>query len=306
MKISIIIPVYNKIDYVEKSLGSALSQDFDDFEVVAVDDGSTDGSGAFCDDWAQRDKRLKVIHQQNGGDTSARRTGLSHAIGQYIMFCDADDQLLPNALSTAYNAMIKHKADEVMGAFQNQYGNITISKRLGKVNPNDLIDDILGNRQSFPMQWAILFKRELIEGIFTFPREINEGPDKLFQIIVLLKKPNVYIIDTPLYLYNIGVPNGRKHSVEYEKRFDILLKQILEPEWSRFQDGFKLHMVKIYEYYLDLKQYEAFSDYYCEFRKQDLSRIPFKDRLVVMLPPKLAGWLVRNYKRWLRWKERRI
>ena len=86
MKISVIIPVYNKDTYVRKCLQQALSQDYDDYEVIAVDDGSSDSSSAICDEMANENPRLKVIHKENGGVTAARRTGVEEARGQYIMF----------------------------------------------------------------------------------------------------------------------------------------------------------------------------------------------------------------------------
>ena len=91
MKASIIIPVYNKEQYVEKCLRSALNQTFDDFEVIAVDDGSPDASGRILDRRAEAEKRLRVIHRENGGAAAARNTGLDAARGKYIFFADADD-----------------------------------------------------------------------------------------------------------------------------------------------------------------------------------------------------------------------
>lgn len=93
MEISIIIPIYNKEKYVRSCLTSALSQDFEDYEVIAVDDGSTDGSGLICDEIAQKDKRLRVIHTENGGVTAARRHGVEEAQGRFIMFCDSDEAI---------------------------------------------------------------------------------------------------------------------------------------------------------------------------------------------------------------------
>ncbi|QMV69779.1 glycosyltransferase [Sphingobacterium paramultivorum] len=92
-KLSIIIPVYNAEKYLNACIGSILSQSFRDFEIILVNDGSTDGSGAICDSFTIKDKRIKVFHKENGGVSSARNLGLDHALGEWIYFIDADDDI---------------------------------------------------------------------------------------------------------------------------------------------------------------------------------------------------------------------
>lgn len=91
MKFSIVIPVYNVEKYLDACVESVLSQTFRDFEIILVDDGSPDRSGSMCDGWAQKDSRVKVIHQENGGLSVARNTGIRSATGEYVMFLDSDD-----------------------------------------------------------------------------------------------------------------------------------------------------------------------------------------------------------------------
>ena len=86
MKVSIVIPVYNKAEYICDCLESILQQDFEDFEILVVDDGSTDDSGSICDEKAAQNSRIRVIHTENGGVTAARRKGVEQAVGEYIMF----------------------------------------------------------------------------------------------------------------------------------------------------------------------------------------------------------------------------
>lgn len=85
-RLSIIIPVYNNENYLRSALQSVLAQTYPDFEVLVVDDGSTDGSRAICQEFAQKDKRLRIIHKENGGVSSARNRGIEEAVGQYIAF----------------------------------------------------------------------------------------------------------------------------------------------------------------------------------------------------------------------------
>lgn len=97
-KISVIIPVYNKASALCACLDSMLSQTFQDFECILIDDGSMDESGEICDQYSCRDTRIKVLHKQNGGVSSARNAGIEMAQGQYLMFCDADDTIPVDAL----------------------------------------------------------------------------------------------------------------------------------------------------------------------------------------------------------------
>lgn len=98
-RFSFIIPVYNVEPYLSECLDSVLSQDFEDFEVCVVDDGSSDGSSLICDDYAARNRRIKLCHQENGGVSVARNRALDMATGEYIWFVDSDDYVLPGALS---------------------------------------------------------------------------------------------------------------------------------------------------------------------------------------------------------------
>ena len=106
--LSVIIPVYNVEKYLRKCVDSILLQDFANMEVILVDDGSPDNSGAICDEYAEKDARVKVIHKENGGVSSARNTGLDVAQGKYIAFVDSDDYLLPNSFQPNVEYMENH------------------------------------------------------------------------------------------------------------------------------------------------------------------------------------------------------
>lgn len=99
-KVSVILPVYNVKKYLDRCFESISSQTFTDFEVLAVDDGSTDGSGELCDEWAQKDKRIRVLHKQNGGLSDARNVGIDASCGEYITCIDSDDYVSTDYLET--------------------------------------------------------------------------------------------------------------------------------------------------------------------------------------------------------------
>lgn len=109
--ISIIVPVYNMDGYLDRCLGSIVRQTFTDFEVLLVDDGSTDGSERRCDEWEQNDPRIRVIHKENGGLSDARNVGLDAAKGDFIAFVDSDDYLAKDMLEKLYAAVTKQNAE---------------------------------------------------------------------------------------------------------------------------------------------------------------------------------------------------
>lgn len=115
--ISVIIPVYNLEKCLERAVDSVLNQTYRNVEVLLVDDGSTDGSGALCDVFARQDCRVRVIHRPNGGVSAARNTGLDSAKGEYVCFVDGDDWIEPGMLAFLHNLLQKYQADLAMCGF---------------------------------------------------------------------------------------------------------------------------------------------------------------------------------------------
>lgn len=105
MKLSIIIPIYNSEKYIEACLKSCLAQDFDDYEIICVDDGSTDLSYHICQQYVQNNLRIRVIKKENGGVSSARNKGIEEAKGEWIWFVDSDDMVLRNCISYLYSCV---------------------------------------------------------------------------------------------------------------------------------------------------------------------------------------------------------
>ena len=110
-KISIIVPVYQVEKYIRQCIDSILAQTFTDFELILVDDGSKDNSGKICDEYAEKDKRIRVIHKENDGLSDARNKGLDNASGNYFMFVDSDDYIAPNMAECLYKKISEAKAD---------------------------------------------------------------------------------------------------------------------------------------------------------------------------------------------------
>lgn len=114
-KFSVIVPCYNVERYLPKCIESLCKQSLKDIEIILVDDGSPDNSGRICDEWAEKDKRIQVIHKSNGGVSAARNDGLIMATGEYVIFCDSDDWMDNDALENLYNKAEETDADIVIG-----------------------------------------------------------------------------------------------------------------------------------------------------------------------------------------------
>ncbi len=127
VQISVIVPVYKVEEYIDTCLQSALSQDFDSFEIIAVDDGSPDRCGAILDEYAAKDSRVTVVHQQNQGLGGARNTGIAYANGEYLLFLDSDDSLQSGALAYLYQTAKEKDADIVWFGidYVDQTGTVT-------------------------------------------------------------------------------------------------------------------------------------------------------------------------------------
>lgn len=124
--ISIIVPVYNVEKYLNKCIDSIINQTYKNIEIILVDDGSTDNSGKICDEYLLRDSRIKVIHKNNGGLSSARNEGINISSGEYIGFVDSDDWVEPNMYEEMYKKILYSNADIVDCGYWKEYENKSI------------------------------------------------------------------------------------------------------------------------------------------------------------------------------------
>ena len=169
--ISIIVPIYNTESYLRRCIESVLSQTFTDFELLLIDDGSTDRSGEICDEYARMDNRVRVFHKENGGVSSARNLGLDNTRGKWILFVDPDDYwYIDTTLEQLCHTAVKNDADVVRGEYKavDENGNLLFSHPVSKQRMR------YANRIIMPYEflkyaihgeffsWLMLFKREAI------------------------------------------------------------------------------------------------------------------------------------------------
>lgn len=198
--ISVIMPVYNVEAYLPQSIESVLNQDHRDLELILIDDGSPDSSGAICDAYAAKDSRVRVIHQKNGGAAAAKNAGLRMASGTYLSFVDSDDFLEPNVYGYMLKTLKEKKADAVQFSFRDVYTN--------RMEPQMLEPCVMSGKEyltrftkdwTCPLLWNKLYKRSLFEGIFF--EEGHKIDDEYFTYQGFLNPCRVVFDDRIIYNY---------------------------------------------------------------------------------------------------------
>ncbi len=288
MHLSVIVPIYNKAEYIEPCLESILEQDLESFEVIAVDDGSTDDSGKVCDEMARLYPNLKVMHVPNGGVTAARRIGVEHAKGEYVTFVDADDLMKPQALSVLLDAIRETGADEVVATYDTHYGEHITTKIVGTIDAEWMIRQLMASTARFCVLWAVIFRRDKIIDCLYAPRVIRSGEDILMQILFLLKRPKVVFIPDSVYVYTVGLPNDRQMTLQEQVAYDDILRKAMSSRWDEFSECFTLRRIKMYENFIYNRMFHLLFPYYSDLRKSLTKGIPLADRIAVLLPPRIA------------------
>lgn len=197
--ISLIIPVYNVEPYLRKCLDSLLAQDYDDWEALIVEDGSTDGSGAICDEYATRDSRLRVFHKMNEGVSAARNFGLDNARGEWIWFVDSDDWISEDALDRLGETIRDVNCDTIFFGIEyyDEQNNL-----IGQEDRNSAVDlpkDKTIINEDYPPQ-NYLLKREIVESNrLRFTPATPTGEDLEFQYKYLMLCHRPVAIEHRLY-----------------------------------------------------------------------------------------------------------
>ncbi len=216
-KISIIVPVYNVEKYLAQCLDSILNQTFKDFECICVNDGSTDNSLKILQEYAQKDKRFKIITQENKGLSGARNTGIRNTNTKYITFIDSDDWVTENYLEVLYNELAETNADIVRASYKFYYQKENLYKsarirKIHKINYNTNIERLYkGYAGAFV--WAKIYRTSLIKDNDIWFYEGRNAEDCPFTAMLYLYSPNIKFIDSELYFY-------RKHSLSITGNFE--------------------------------------------------------------------------------------
>lgn len=206
-RISVVVPVYNVMPYLRDCLTSLQAQTYTEIEFLLVDDGSRDGSGALCDEFASRDARFRVLHQQNAGVSAARNAGLTAATGDLIAFADGDDWVDPDIYTRLAKRLAGENADAAMCGYYEYVPapRTTFVRSPGHQEtdgPRDALFWVMTRNGYFTAIWNKLFRREIIgleQGKGTFDPSLGVGEDEVWLLQALARCRRVAYDPAPLY-----------------------------------------------------------------------------------------------------------
>lgn len=241
--VSIIVPVYNSVAFLDKCIQSITSQTYKNIELILVNDGSPDTSGEVCDKYASTDSRIKVIHKENGGLVTSRKAGISLATGEYVLYVDGDDWIEPELIERYMEQVIQYDADIVVSSHKvNLEGRVEIlsntlspgvydrNRLIAEVYPKMMYTGKFSQFGIFSYSWGKLYRREiLIDNQLRVTEGITIGEDALCLYPTLLDANILVILDEPYY--------------HYRQRADSLIKTLRTIELSKME-----------KVYMDLKE----------------------------------------------------
>lgn len=228
-KVSIIVPVYKVEKYLNNCIRSIVEQTYSNLEVILIDDGSPDGCPQICNEWRQKDTRIKVIHQENVGVSAARNRAIECISGEYILFVDSDDWIANNMVEVLVHGMESSEdVDAVFcGYVEVDEDDNLIRKVMPKhkeiVNRNQGVELIFVEYGTF--LWNKLFRAKLIGNNSLFDRELKIGEDELWMVDVLKKSRRILAIDNPLYYYRRRMDGASNDYALSSKRLSEITAQ---------------------------------------------------------------------------------
>lgn len=227
-KVSIIVPVYNVEKYLGACLGSILKQNYRNIEIVLVDDGSTDNSGTRCNEWAQKDERIKVIHKDNEGLNYARRDGFKISSGEYIMFLDSDDLLYEQAAEVSLREIIDNQADIVSYTFTKfsdkddgitKQENRSLAPYETRILDNKekmlryvMLEDAIFPNSHAVTVWGKLYRRRVVDSVDWTLSNFRSYEDNLWAPQAFAAAQRAILLSCPLYFYRRNEQYGVRGS----------------------------------------------------------------------------------------------
>lgn len=313
MKISVIVPVYKVEATLERCVKSILNQTYTEFELILVDDGSPDSCGKMCDDFAVGDNRIKVIHKQNGGLSSARNAGLDIAQGEYICFIDSDDYVTDSYLELLYLAAEREQADIVIGGYEMLYPD---GKRVKESLPSmmhdrrNAVEGLMRKEHNglFVVAWNKLYRNKLWEKERFPVGRVHE--DEFVAHRLLYRSRKTLLIEDVVYYYvlnTMGITHNENEKTYCDfldalvERKDFFVKEN-EPELARKSGEMLCHNILFGFFYNDERYRMPVlwkkaknlyrRNFYCVLRSER-SLKEKKYFLLYCISPKLEGLLIK-------------
>lgn len=289
--ISVIMPTYNVEEFFPQCIESVINQTLKDIEIIPVDDGSPDACGKIMDDYAAKDKRIKPVHQKNGGYGNAVNNGISKASGKYIAIVETDDFIEPDMLEVLYKAAEKYQANVVKAGFRKLYpdgGSCEVKPPFPFYEPEVIVEPCYSNDLMLMESsiWAALYHREFlkcnkIQMVETSGAAYQDG---IFKFMVYSSTKNVVCIPNAVYNYRVMTTNSSsKSSKNWDaefKNYAYIKNWLLEHDkFELFKDAFYLHGYFDFLFHynrLDEKTQKKFlekaKEFYQEGKKVEIGR----------------------------------
>lgn len=268
--ISVIMPIYNAEEYLHDSIGSILSQDIDNYELILINDGSTDGSLKVIKEYEKKYKNIRVLSRENKGILKSRLEGVEIAKGEYVLFVDADDALSKDALKTYSKYLEEKKYDIIRGNYEliTDKGNVKKVEfdKIESISKKDYKKEVYPRfltGPKFNSIWRTLIKKDILK--LYADVKISMGEDQALMISILDKSKNILVVPDMLYYYRINnmsttnLKNISKKCKNYNELYSLYLniiipffkklkdKELLKKAYSRYLRDFNMLYYEIYK-----------------------------------------------------------
>lgn len=306
--ISLIIPAYNVEDYICQCLNSALNQSYDNIEIVIIDDGSSDSTTKFIEQFASRDTRIQYIHQQHHGVMLTRQCAIERTHGAFLCFLDGDDYLPKDAIATLYRGLEHTNADIVCADIVRIGKNYAVkrSEKWDGIIEGDTLMRYLLTNQMEGYLVAKLYKRHLFENLI-YPADISLAEDKFINIQIAAKNPRTYHIPDTVYYYikRTGSISHHKFSIEYAIKYTQYIEHFLHTteNYKRYEAELAVMRIKFYLMHIrhlsnpDIRDLPFTHHIYIQLSQHQIAQmvernIEIGDRMIIQLYKyKITTWI---------------
>lgn len=259
--VSIIVPVYNAEKGIRRCVDSILNQDYKEFELLLIDDGSKDSSGQICDEYAALDARVRVFHKENTGVSDTRNLGISKAQGEYLQFLDSDDWMTPDATNLLVRSAKEHEADLVISDFYRVVGERVSHK-------GDIGEDVVLDREAFAghmmknpadfyygVLWNKLYRRDIVEKYqLRMDKNISWCEDFMFNLEYIRHSERFYALQVPIYYY-VKTKGSLVNQVNFKQT--VQMKTMLFTYYNNFykaildEEAYEKNRLQVYRFLVD-------------------------------------------------------
>ena len=315
--ITVIIPVYNSATFLDKCISSVLSQSYNDFELLLINDGSTDNSGEICDHYAQKDSRVKVIHKDNEGVSSARNIGLDQAKGEWITFVDSDDWVHEDFLKKRYELAIAEDADVAYCDVELVYNDHNEYCSAPEIDPDEEIQVNGWVRSKATYSPTLLIKKELLDKYclrFLSGVRLCEDLNLILKIVMHAKK--MVHVKEALYFYNKQNNASTMHNPHlYWGDLQLAFSDLIDTfkangVYDRYKEGISWCILEYKFFSIINKEYsfDELKDFYPESHKYIWTNVflNFKSKVFLALYEMKLDVIANSLLRIYHWRKTKI